>query len=97
MKAYWIAHVDVADAEQYTQYTSRGPAAFAKYGGRFLARGGRSIALEGGPARARNVVIEFDSYEQAVACFESKEYQDAKAHREGVAQAQIIIVEGLEP
>ncbi|NWE78424.1 DUF1330 domain-containing protein [Pseudomonas yamanorum] len=95
MKAYWIAHVDVADAEQYTQYTQSAPAAFAKFGGRFLARGGRSAAMEGGPATQRNVVIEFDSYDQAVACYESEEYQQAKAHREGVAQAQIIIVEGL--
>lgn len=95
MKAYWIAHVDVADAEQYTQYTQRAPVAFAKFGGRFLARGGRSAAMEGGPATQRNVVIEFDSYDQAVACYESEEYQEAKAHRKGVAQAQIIIVEGL--
>lgn len=97
MKAYWIAHVDVSDAEQYTQYTQRTPAAFAQFGGRFLARGGRSEAMEGGPARQRSVVIEFDSYEQAVACYESAEYQAAKAHREGVGQAQIIIVEGLAP
>ncbi len=53
MKAYWIAHVDVSDAEQYTQYTQRAPAAFAKFGARFLARGGRSEAMEGGPARQR--------------------------------------------
>jgi uncharacterized protein (DUF1330 family) len=96
MKAYWIAHVDVSDAEQYTQYTQRAPAAFAKFGARFLARGGRSEAMEGG-RRQRNVVIEFDSYEQAVACYQSAEYQAAKAHREGVGQAQIIIVEGLVP
>ena len=81
MKAYWIAHVDVADAEQYTQYTQRAPAAFAKFGGRFLARGGRSAAMEGGPATQRNVVIEFDSYDQAVACYESEEYQEAEAHQ----------------
>lgn len=49
MKAYWIAHVDVTDPEQYQQYTQRAPAAFAAFGGRFLARGGRSEALEGRP------------------------------------------------
>ncbi len=97
MKAYWIAHVDVADADQYGQYTQRAPAAFALYGARMLARGGRSEALEGGPAAQRNVVIEFDSYEQALACYQSKEYQEARRHREGVAQAQIIIVEGVAP
>ncbi|OIN46951.1 hypothetical protein BLL37_08270 [Pseudomonas azotoformans] len=97
MKAYWIAHVDVADAEQYTQYTCRAPAAFALYGGKILARGGRSVVLEGGPGAPRNVVIEFESYERAVACYESAEYQEAKAHREGAGLAQIIIVEGLAP
>ncbi|QCY13069.1 DUF1330 domain-containing protein [Pseudomonas sp. MPC6] len=97
MKAYWIAHVDVTDPDQYSQYTQRAPATFALYGGRVLARGGRCEALEGGPAAQRNVVIEFDSYEQALACYRSEEYQEAKRHREGVARAQIVIVEGVAP
>ncbi|MBA1242566.1 MULTISPECIES: DUF1330 domain-containing protein [Pseudomonas] len=95
MKGYWIAHVDVTDPEQYTQYTSRAPEAFARYGGRFLARGGRCEAMENGPAAPRNVVIEFDSYEQAVACYNSPEYQAAAAHREGAGVARIVIVEGV--
>ncbi|MCW8277705.1 DUF1330 domain-containing protein [Pseudomonas sp. PCH199] len=97
MKAYWIAHVDVTDPDQYSQYTQRAPAAFALYGGRMLARGGRCEALEGGPAAQRNVVIEFDSYEQALACYRSEEYQEAKRHRDGAGQAQIVIVEGVAP
>lgn len=97
MKAYWIAHVDITDPDQYSQYTQRAPAAFALFGGRMLARGGRSEALEGGPARQRNVVIEFESYEQALACYRSAEYQEAKGYREGVAKAEIIIVEGVAP
>lgn len=97
MKAYWIAHVDVSDADQYSQYTQRAPAAFARYGARFLARGGRSEALEGRDTPQRSVVIEFDSYEQALACYHSPEYQEARRHREGVAQAEIIIVEGVAP
>ncbi|MGJ7514372.1 DUF1330 domain-containing protein [Pseudomonas baetica] len=97
MKAYWIAHVDVTDPDQYSQYTQRAPAAFALYGGRMLARGGRSEALEGGPGAQRNVVIEFDSYEQALACYRSPEYQEAKRHREGAGRAEIVIVEGVAP
>ncbi|CAK15806.1 DUF1330 domain-containing protein [Pseudomonas entomophila] len=97
MKAYWIAHVDVTDPEQYQQYTQRAPAAFAAFGGRFLARGGRSEAMEGGAAPQRSVVIEFDSYEQAVACYHSDLYQAACRHRQGVAQARVIIVEGVAP
>lgn len=83
MKAYWIAHVDVTDPEQYQQYTQRAPAAFQAYGGRLLARGGRSEALEGRPTPQRSVVIEFESYEQALACYRSAEYQQACCHRQG--------------
>lgn len=97
MKAYWIAHVEVTDPEHYSEYTQRAPAAFIKYGGRFLARGGRAEALEGRPTPPRNVVIEFDSYEQALACYHSSEYQQACGHRQGAACAEVIIVEGCAP
>ncbi|MFF7705853.1 DUF1330 domain-containing protein [Pseudomonas sp. NPDC007930] len=96
MKAYWIAQVDVTDPTQYTEYTKRGPAAFKLYGGRILARGGRTASLEGPQAAQRVVVIEFDSYDQAVACYRSAEYQEALGYRQGAAQAQILIVEGVE-
>ncbi|MCD5975009.1 MULTISPECIES: DUF1330 domain-containing protein [Pseudomonas] len=95
MKAYWIAQVDVNDPQQYTQYTQRGPAAFKLYGGRFLARGGRSEAVEGKATPQRTVIIEFDSYDQAVACYNSPEYQDAMSYRAGAARAEIVIVEGI--
>ncbi|MEJ5861924.1 DUF1330 domain-containing protein [Pseudomonas farsensis] len=97
MKAYWIAHVDVSDLEQYQQYTQRAPAAFVAFGGRFLARGGRSQAMEGRETPQRSVVIEFGSYEQALACYRSDLYQEACKHRQGVAKAEVIIVEGLAP
>jgi uncharacterized protein (DUF1330 family) len=95
MKAYWIAHVDVTLLDQYGGYMALAPAAFALYGGRYLARGGRCTWLEGAPTPSRNVVIEFDSYEQALACYHSPEYQAAAAAREGAAEAQIVIVEGV--
>lgn len=97
MKAYWIAHVDVTDPEQYQQYTQRAPAAFAAFGGKLLARGGRSEAMEGRATPQRSVVIEFPSYEQAVACYRSEQYQEACKHRQDVAKAEVIIVEGYEP
>ncbi len=95
MKAYWIAHVDVTDPARYAEYTSRAPAVFAQYGGRLLARGGRSEALEGRATPQRSVVIEFTSYDQALACYRSAEYQAACAQRAGAAQAEVIIVEGI--
>ncbi|WP_122739626.1 DUF1330 domain-containing protein [Pseudomonas viridiflava] len=96
MKAYWIAHVDVADPQQYSEYTQRAPAAFALFGGKFMARGGRSEALEGRATPQRTVVIEFESYEQAVACYRSPEYQEAMSHRKDASKAEIVIVEGME-
>ncbi|CAK9889756.1 MULTISPECIES: DUF1330 domain-containing protein [Pseudomonas] len=95
MKAYWIAHVDVSDLEQYQQYTQRAPAAFAAFGGKLLARGGRSEAMEGRATPQRSVVIEFESYERALACYRSDAYQQACAFRQGVARAEVIIVEGV--
>ena len=91
---YWIARVDVKNPDAYKQYVEDTVEAFEKYGARFLARGGRMQALEG-VARARNVIIEFDSLEQAVACYNSPEYQRAKAFRDGAAEAELMVVEGI--
>jgi uncharacterized protein (DUF1330 family) len=93
-KGYWIARVDVKNPDAYKKYVEGTAVAFEKYGAHFLARGGRTQALEGA-ARARNVVTEFDSLEQAVACYNSPEYQRAKAFRAGAAEAEIIVVEGV--
>jgi len=93
-KGYWIARVDVKNPDAYKKYVEGTAPAFAKYGARFLARGGRAQQLEG-PMRARNVVIEFDSLEQAVACYNSPEYRAAHQHRIGAAEAEIMVVEGV--
>lgn len=95
MKAYWIAHVDVTDPQQYSEYTQRAPEAFKLFGGKFMARGGRSEAIEGRETPQRTVVIEFESFEQALACYNSPQYQEAMSHRQGVAKAEIVIVEGI--
>jgi uncharacterized protein (DUF1330 family) len=93
-KGYWIAHVTVTDADQYKLYASAAPEAFKKYGAVILARGGTSQQMEG-EGRVRNVVIEFPSLEAALACYNSPEYQDAKAKRAGAGIAEIVLVEGV--
>jgi uncharacterized protein (DUF1330 family) len=95
MTAYWIAHVTVTDPEAYRGYQALAPAAFAAHGARFLARGGAHEVLEG-PVLDRHVVIEFPSLAAARACYQSAEYQAARARREGAAVAHVVIVEGLE-
>jgi len=93
-KAYWIARVTVSNPDQYKLYAEATPAAFTKYGARILARGGKHSQLEG-EGRPRNVVIEFPSYDEAIACYNSPEYQAAKAKRKGAGEAEIVIVEGV--
>jgi uncharacterized protein (DUF1330 family) len=92
-KAYWIAHIDVRDPERYKDYVAGAKPSFERYGAKFLARGGRYEGLEG-VTRARNVVIEFPSLQAALDCYNSPEYQAAKAIRTTVADGEIVIVEG---
>lgn len=93
-KGYWIARVDVRDPERYKDYVAAAKPAFEKYGAQFLARGGRYERLEG-QVRARNVVIEFPSLEAAHDCYHSPEYQIAAGIRQEVADAEMVIVEGI--
>jgi uncharacterized protein (DUF1330 family) len=94
-KAYWIARVDVRDPETYKTYVETGRPAYQRYGAKFLARGGRTEVLEG-EARARNVVIEFASMEDALACYNSPEYTEARKIRQSVSDGEFILVEGAE-
>ena len=94
-KGYWIAHVDVGDAEAYKGYVAANAVAFAKYHGRFIVRGGPFENPEG-RARSRIVVIEFPSYEAAVACYRSNEYAKALALRQTCAEADVVIIGGYD-
>ncbi len=93
-RAYWIARVTVTDPEAYAGYQALAPAAFERYGARFLARGGETDCCEG-PLWERHVVIEFPSLEQARACYASPEYSAARACRDGACRAEVFITEGL--
>lgn len=94
-KGYWIAHVDVADPDAYKAYVQANAAPFAKYGARFLVRAGKAEGAEGA-LRSRHVVIEFESYEKALACYRSPEYAAAMQLRLGVSTADTVIVEGYD-
>ncbi|HEY8565695.1 MAG TPA: DUF1330 domain-containing protein [Beijerinckiaceae bacterium] len=92
-KGYVIARVTVTNPEAYAEYVKGASEAIAKYGGKPLVRGGQVETLEG-EGRPRNVVIEFESFEQAKRYYHSSEYQAAKAKREGAGLADIVAVEG---
>lgn len=94
-KGYWIAEMDVTDPQAYETYRAANGAPLAEFGGKFLVRGGPQTPMEGAP-RGRTVVIEFPSYADALACYESDSYQQAKALRDGASDGQLVIVEGYE-
>jgi uncharacterized protein (DUF1330 family) len=94
MTAYAIVHVTVTDPEQYKAYMALSPGAIEAHGGRFIVRGGPSEVLEGEPDDRRLVVVEFPSMDAARTFYDSPEYREARAAREGAAVMQMVIVEG---
>ncbi len=92
-KGYWIARMDVKDPERYKDYIEATKLAFGNYNVRYLVRGGALTNLEG-TARGRNVVIEFESVEDALACYHSPEYQKAAAIRQEASEGELIVVAG---
>lgn len=93
MAAYWIAHVNVNDADAYGEYAKRATGAIEAHGGEFLARGTRTVWLEG-EERSRNVIVRFASVEDAERCYQSDTYQEALSFAKGAAVRDLCIVEG---
>jgi uncharacterized protein (DUF1330 family) len=95
MPAYVVIDIEVNDPQTYEDYKRLAPPAIAAYGGRYLARGGRSETLEGDWSPKRLVILEFDSLDQAKAWWASEEYLEAKALRQRCSSARMVVVEGL--
>ena len=94
MSAYVIAEVDVADPAAYEDYRKQVPATVAKYGGRFVVRGGKVEPLEGGWTPKRIVLLEFPSFEQAQKWYRSPEYAPLIALRQRASRGRLVLVEG---
>jgi uncharacterized protein (DUF1330 family) len=94
-KGYWVARVDVDNTEAYDRYRTLNGKAFAKFGAKFIVRGPAGKVAKGTP-RKHNVVVEFASYETAVACYESPEYQAALEHLKDVGPTDLVIVGGYD-
>ena len=94
-KGYWIARMDVRNAATYDTYRAANAKPLADYGARFLVRGGAQTPKEG-DWRSRTVVIEFASYADALACYESDDYQQAKDIRIPASDGELVIVEGYD-
>jgi uncharacterized protein (DUF1330 family) len=97
MPAYWVARSRIHDPVEYKKYTDLVPGIIARHGGKVLARGGRFRIMEGPEKFHRFIVIEFPTFDQAVACFNSPEYDKAAAfRRNGAGEVENVIVEGVE-
>jgi uncharacterized protein (DUF1330 family) len=95
MPAYWVARSRINDPAEYKKYTDRVPAIIAKFDGKVLVRGGRFQIMEGPDKFHRFVVIEFPTFEQGVACFTSREYNEAATfRRSGAGEVETIMVDG---
>jgi uncharacterized protein (DUF1330 family) len=95
MPAYVVVEIAVHDAQTYEQYKQLAPPAIAAYGGRYLARGGATEALEGEWNPPRFVILEFPTVERARAWWSSPEYAAAKAMRQASTETRMLLVEGL--
>jgi uncharacterized protein (DUF1330 family) len=95
MSAYVVVDLEIINHEEFEDYKQLVPATIEKYGGRYLARGGKVETLDGGWCPQRFVLLQFSSVAQAKAWFDSTEYAKPKALREKSARSRIIVVEGI--
>ena len=94
MSAYMLVDIEVSDPTQYEDYKRLAQAAVAQYGGRYIARGGETVVLEGTWQPKRVVVLEFPDLERARRFYDSPEYKSARAARAGAAQMNMVAVAG---
>ena len=95
MAAYVIGEVDVMDPAAYEDYRKQVGAVITKYGGRFIARGGKVETLEGGWSPKRLVLLEFPSMEQALKWYRSPEYAPLIKLRQKTSRGKLVALEGL--
>ena len=94
-KGYWVVRIDITDEAKYGAYQAVVDGPLRRYGGRFLVRGGQFEAKEGG-SRKRYVVVEFATYQAALDCYHSADYQSARAKRIGGADFDLVVIEGYD-
>lgn len=96
MAAYMIFDIDVKDPVEYARYKDMAAPVVAAFGGKYLARGGKTETLEGSWVAKRLVILEFPNAARAKEWLNSKEYSAARALRHKTAESNMIIVDGVE-
>lgn len=95
MSAYIVVDISIHDHARYEDYKAAAPASIARYGGRYLARGGATTVLEGNWQPNRLVILEFPDADKARAWWSSSEYASAKQIRHHASEAAMVLVEGV--
>jgi uncharacterized protein (DUF1330 family) len=95
MTAYVIVDIEVHDPVGYEEYKKLAPAAVELYGGKYIARGGKTETLEGDWAPKRLVILQFENSEQAKKWWDSEEYREARAMRQKTTNSQMVVIEGV--
>ena len=94
MKAYWVVRGNILNQDEYSKYIDLAGPIVSKHNGKFLVRGGQQIEVEG-EGFDRTVLIEFNSFEEALSCYKSGEYQDALNYVKNSAKRLVTVVEGI--
>jgi uncharacterized protein (DUF1330 family) len=95
MAAYLIAEIDITDPAGYEEYRKQVPGVIAKYGGKYIVRGGKVESLEGGWSPKRLAMLEFPSIEQALKWYRSPEYAPLIKLRQKASRSKLTLVEGV--
>lgn len=95
MPAFVIVEIEVHDQDLYKSYTQLTPDSIASYQGKFVARGGDTIVLEGDWQPKRLVLLEFPSVEIANSWWHSEDYSRARKIRQRAATTKMIIIDGV--
>jgi uncharacterized protein (DUF1330 family) len=95
MRGYWVAlYKKIDNTENLKNYSDRVTPVIKSFGGKPLVRGGKYDCLEG-ENFLRTVIWEFPSYEDAIACHESKEYQEGWALAKSTTERSLQIIQGF--
>ena len=95
MTAYVIVDIDVHDPVGYEEYKRLAPAAVELYGGKYIARGGKTETVEGDWKPSRLVILQFESSERAKKWLNSEEYREARAMRHKTTKSQMVVIDGV--
>jgi len=94
MSAYVIAEIDITDPATYEEYRKQVPGVIAKFGGKYIVRGGKVESMEGGWSPKRLAVVEFSSMDQALKFYRSADYAPLIKLRQKASKGRLVIVEG---